>query len=81
MQTESYIRKFDHHGRISIPAQFRKELRLGINDETIIEIMHNSITISPYKNNKCVFCGTETNRTFNEKHVCNNCVVELSKLE
>lgn len=72
-------KKIDTLGRVTIPAQIRKNLNLNKGDNVDIYEDNGNIVIKKL-NNCCVFCGSTDNLTeYNHKHICGNCLDNLKK--
>lgn len=71
------IRKIDTEGRIRIPINFRKALKISIGDKIIINCTEQSILIQKYMDG-CVFCGnTRLLTQFENKQICEYCKCKL----
>ena len=79
MKTNGYIRKVDDLGRIVIPKEVRKNLKISEND--VLEIFSDSSSIIIKKQNiSCILCGSKRNLiVFNEKNICKNCIKKLEE--
>ena len=76
------IRGLDSLGRIVLPAQIRKKLKINCGD--LLEIYSTGdgrVILEPYEPS-CIFClGTEDLRPFRGKPVCCACRKKLSNLQ
>ena len=79
MKTSGYIRKVDDLGRIVIPKEIRKNLKISENDS--LEIFSDSSFITMKKpSTSCVICGSNKSLiTFKDKPICKKCINEISK--
>ena len=74
MKATGIIRKVDELGRIVIPIELRKKLKIDIKDEVEIYVEKSSIIIKKY-DPSCVFCGkTKELNEFEDKLICNKCL-------
>ena len=71
MQTLRTTRYLDNQGRITLPIEFRKELKLRPEDTIILSLTTEGILLAP-QNKKCKICGTTLPVDYN-KPVCPIC--------
>lgn len=76
------IRGLDSLGRIVLPAQIRKKLKINCGDPLeIYSTGDGRVILEPYAPS-CIFClGTEDLRLFRGKLVCCACRKKLSSLQ
>ena len=76
---EGIERKLDNLGRIVIPKQIRKKMRLKEGDKLKIYTKGNKVFL--YKEIKsCDFCNnTKDLFEFENKKICKNCLQNMSK--
>lgn len=79
MKTSGYMRKVDDLGRIVIPKEIRKNLKISENDT--LEIFSDSSSIVIKKpNTACIICGSKKSLvSIKDKMICKKCIDELSK--
>ena len=71
-------RKIDQLGRVVIPVEMRKALRIDVGDLVMMTAELDRITLEKVEQ-RCVFCGsTDQLRDFSRKVVCAACVEKLS---
>ena len=73
MATDGIVRKIDKLGRVVIPAEFRKSLRIELEEDVEIMMNQNTIVVQKYEKG-CIFCG-EKNATsmYHDKLICEEC--------
>jgi transcriptional pleiotropic regulator of transition state genes len=77
-RTTGIIRHVDELGRIVIPIEIRKRLRLGEKDPLEISVQEDVILLAKPQA-ACVFCGRDSAlREHRGRAVCDSCVAELS---
>lgn len=80
MDTLNYlIRHMDRQGRITIPAQYLKNLQWEPENAFYMFQDGNKVILQSLKN-KCTFCGNEASRIYKGKPICDRCLRELVKL-
>ena len=79
MKSTGIVRKVDELGRIVLPSELRKSLRIEVKDSLEIYTSGDSVILKKYLP-ACVFCG-EANYiiTFKGKNICKNCLRQVSK--
>ncbi|MCL6634002.1 MAG: AbrB/MazE/SpoVT family DNA-binding domain-containing protein [Alicyclobacillus herbarius] len=80
MEATGIVRKIDVLGRISIPAELRKEyaMETGADVEFIVDA--DRIILQRFEPG-CVFCGNhKATQVFHDKIVCRDCWNELTHL-
>ena len=81
MKATGIVRNLDELGRIVIPKEIRKKLKIEQKDPIEIFIDGNSIVLKKFEEN-CIFCnGTKDLISFNEKLICKNCLDKLSNID
>jgi transcriptional pleiotropic regulator of transition state genes len=71
-------RKIDQLGRVVIPVEMRKALRIEVGDLVMMTAEVDRITLEKVEQ-RCVFCGsTDQLRDFSRKVVCAACVEKLN---
>ena len=71
------IRKIDNLGRIVIPKEMRRTLKIKTGDYIEISDKGSNIILHKYEE-KCNFCGNDKKLIdFKGKRICKNCLREL----
>lgn len=71
------VRHVDDLGRVVIPIELRRTLRIGVKDPMEILVDGNNIILRRY-NTVCMFCHDVKNvRSFRQKAVCASCLAEI----
>ncbi|SJZ75743.1 AbrB/MazE/SpoVT family DNA-binding domain-containing protein [Selenihalanaerobacter shriftii] len=79
MKSTGIVRKVDELGRIVIPVELRRTLRIEEKDALEIYVDGESIILKKYEP-ACVFCGNAADTTvFKNKTVCKECLAEMSE--
>ncbi|MDU4891005.1 MAG: AbrB/MazE/SpoVT family DNA-binding domain-containing protein [Clostridium sp.] len=79
MKNTGIVRKLDPLGRIVLPKELRKTLKLEEKDPIEIFVEGDLIILKKYEP-ACVFCGEANNvQNFRGKNVCKNCAMELGR--
>ncbi|GAB6170056.1 AbrB/MazE/SpoVT family DNA-binding domain-containing protein [Clostridium carnis] len=80
MRSLGIVRKVDVAGRISIPAELRKSLKVNEEDPLEIYMEGGCIVLGKYKP-KCAFCGEDREiKIYKDKNICKICLEELTSL-
>jgi AbrB family transcriptional regulator, transcriptional pleiotropic regulator of transition state genes len=73
-------RKVDQLGRVVLPVEMRKALRIDVGDLVMMSAEGDRIVLEKVEQ-RCVFCaGSEHLREFSRKLVCAGCVAKVSAL-
>ena len=73
-------RKVDQLGRVVLPVEMRKALRIDVGDLVMMSAETDRITLEKVEQ-RCVFCGSvDQLRDFSRKVVCTTCVERLTAL-
>jgi len=79
MKSTGIVRKVDELGRVVIPVELRRTLRINEKDALEIYVDGESIILKKYEP-ACVFCGNAGETTvFKNKMVCKDCLAEISE--
>ena len=71
-------RKVDQLGRVVIPVEMRKALRIDMGDLVMMSAEQDRIVLEKVEQ-RCVFCGSvDQLRDFSRKVVCATCVERLT---
>ncbi|NLM38011.1 MAG: AbrB/MazE/SpoVT family DNA-binding domain-containing protein [Firmicutes bacterium] len=74
MKSTGIVRKVDELGRVVIPIELRRTLRIEEKDALEIYVDGERIILKKYEP-ACIFCGNADNvRNFKEKNICQNCL-------
>ncbi len=74
MKSTGIVRRVDDLGRIVIPIELRRTLRIDEKDALEIYVDGERIVLKKYEP-ACVFCGNaEDIRSFKEKNICRACL-------
>ncbi len=78
MKSTGIVRKMDKLGRIVIPIELRKTLKIDLKDSLEIFTEDNTIVLRKYAPG-CVFCGDASNivKHINGAQVCGKCIERL----
>ena len=79
MKSTGIVRKVDELGRVVIPVELRRTLKIGEKDALEIYVDGESIILKKYEP-ACVFCGNAGDTTvFKDKTVCKECLAEMTE--
>ena len=79
MKNIGIVRKLDPLGRIVLPKELRKTLKLEEKDPMEIFVEGDLVILKKYEP-ACVFCGEANNvQNFRGKNVCHKCAKELGR--
>lgn len=77
MKSTGIIRKVDELGRIVLPVELRRSLKIAERDELEIFVENGQIVLSKYET-VCVFCGASRGLVSHlGKNVCRDCIRKL----
>jgi len=77
MKSTGIIRKIDTLGRIVLPIELRRHMKIDTGDDIEIFVEGNTIVLEKYSPT-CIFCGSEEQLVeFCEKSVCAACRKKL----
>ncbi len=77
MKTTGIVRKLDTLGRVVVPMEMRRKLRLK-TDSPIEIIMEGDRILMRKYNIACIFCeATEDLVEFRNKHICRQCLCNI----
>ncbi|HHT48429.1 MAG TPA: AbrB/MazE/SpoVT family DNA-binding domain-containing protein [Firmicutes bacterium] len=73
MKSTGIVRKVDELGRVVIPIELRRTLRIEEKDALEIYVDGEKIILKKYEP-ACIFCGNAENvRNFRDKNICQDC--------
>lgn len=82
MQPLGYIRKIDELGRVVIPKSIRIKFNIDKPDDAVefFSDGNGGIVLTKYIKG-CIFCNsTEDIYEYENKYICNSCLVKLNNL-
>ena len=80
MKHVGIVRSIDLAGRIVLPIELRKHMKIATGDDVEIYVEGNSIVLKKYEST-CIFCGnTENLVDLNDKNVCKECRDKLAQM-
>lgn len=81
MKSTGIVRKIDELGRIVLPIELRRTMKMQIRDEVEITAEDDRIILKKYQPKEdacCIFCSArEDLQPFKEHWVCKKCKQEL----
>ena len=73
------VLKYNQDGRITIPMELRRALKLENISEFWLSVENDNMTLKPIRE-KCVLCGSEEHtRKIGDYVLCKNCYNEIVK--
>lgn len=79
MNNEGIIRNLDNMGRIVIPKEMRKVLKVMNGDKVRIIKDNNTVVIKKVADS-CFLCGSENNLIeYKDAYICKKCVREMER--
>lgn len=77
MKSTGIVRRIDDLGRVVLPVELRRTLKLEVHDPLEIYIEGDTVVLRKYGAG-CVFCGdTREPLTYRGKPICRKCLREL----
>lgn len=77
MKSTGIVRKVDELGRVVIPVELRRTLRIAEKDALEIYVDEEKIILKKYEP-ACVFCGNAGETvTFKNKIICKDCISDM----
>ncbi|WP_236777943.1 AbrB/MazE/SpoVT family DNA-binding domain-containing protein [Anoxybacter fermentans] len=77
MKSTGIVRKVDELGRVVIPVELRRTLRIAEKDALEIYVDEEKIILKKYEP-ACIFCGNAGETvTFKNKIICKDCIEEM----
>ena len=74
MKSTGIVRKVDELGRVVIPVELRRTMRISEKDALEIYVDDEKIILKKYEP-ACVFCGSAGNTIiFRNKNICLDCI-------
>lgn len=79
MKATGIVRNMDNLGRLVIPSEIRRILKIEEKDPVEIFVDEDMIILKKY-HPSCVFCSNDTNViAFKGRNICPACLEELTK--
>ncbi len=79
MKSTSITRQIDDLGRIVLPIELRRNMKISNRDMLEIYVEDDKIILTKL-NQSCIFCGNEDNiLEFRGKSICSECLSQLKK--
>jgi transcriptional pleiotropic regulator of transition state genes len=78
MKSTGIVRKGDELGRVVLPIELRRTLNINEKDALEIYVDGASIILKKYEPG-CIFCGTLTDKVYQGKHICSNCISNIKQ--
>ncbi|AZR72787.1 AbrB family transcriptional regulator [Anoxybacter fermentans] len=80
MKATGVVRQVDELGRVVLPIELRRVLRIAEKDPLEIFVDDDQIILKKYQPG-CIFCGSAGDTTkIKNKIVCRNCIKELLEM-
>lgn len=77
MKSTGIVRKVDTLGRIVIPVELRRTLKIDVEDSLEIYTEGESIILKKYEP-ACIFCGEARDvKQFSNKNICSSCISKI----
>nr|WP_300129617.1 AbrB/MazE/SpoVT family DNA-binding domain-containing protein [uncultured Butyricicoccus sp.] len=74
------VRKVDDLGRIVLPAEMRRVLKIDVQDSVDIQLQEDGILIQKHPT-CCALCGATKNLiTVKDKYICSDCLKNIKDL-
>ena len=81
MKSTGIVRKVDDLGRVVLPIELRRNLRIDEKDPLEIYVNGDQVILKKYEPS-CIFCGKgEDVLNFKEKNICRSCIGNLQKVK
>jgi transcriptional pleiotropic regulator of transition state genes len=81
MKSTGIVRKVDDLGRVVIPVELRRTLKISEGEALEIYVDSDRVIFKKYEPScSCVFCGNaDDTKIFRGKNICPDCYAELAK--
>lgn len=82
MKNTGVVRKVDELGRLVLPRELRRTLRIEEGDalEFLIDDKNRRIALRKYRMQECLFCLSLEQLSYYQGHfICNDCLLEVSQ--
>lgn len=78
MKSTGIVRKVDELGRVVIPIELRRTLRIAEKDALEIYVDGEKIILKKYEP-ACIFCGNaEGVKVYKDKNICTECLENMA---
>ena len=79
MKSIGMVRKIDRLGRIVLPKELRRTMKIDYQDPLEIYVDGDSIILKKYEPS-CLFCGSANDVVnYMDKRVCKECIAKLNE--
>lgn len=78
MKSTGIVRSVDNLGRIVLPMEMRRTMKIEPNGQLEIFVDQDSIIMRNYRPG-CIFCGKATELIYKGQHVCKECAIEAGQ--
>ncbi len=79
MKSIGMVRKIDRLGRIVLPKELRRTMKIDYQDPLEIYVDGDSIILKKYEP-ACLFCGSANDVVnYMDKRVCKECIAKLNE--
>lgn len=79
MKSIGMVRKIDRLGRIVLPKELRRTMKIDYQDPLEIYVDGDSIVLKKYEP-ACLFCGSANDVVnFMDKRICKECIAKLNE--
>ncbi|GBF73422.1 hypothetical protein PA598K_01711 [Paenibacillus sp. 598K] len=82
MKNTGVVRKVDELGRLVLPRELRRTLRIEEGDalEFLVDDKNRRIALRKYRMQECLFCMSLEQLSYYQGHfICNDCLLEVSQ--
>ena len=80
MKVLGCVRPVDKLGRLVLPSDIRKALKITSGEDSVEFFLENSSVVIKKYRPSCVFCGSDENLIeYKDQSVCPDCLEELKK--
>lgn len=77
MKSTGIVRRIDNLGRVVLPIELRRALKIEVRDPIEIYVNNDEICLKKHSQS-CVFCGNnEQLKEYKGKKICINCISKL----
>lgn len=77
MESIGIVRKVDDLGRIVLPIELRRTMKIDIKDPLLFFVDGDTIVLKKYQPS-CIFCGDVLEvSSYKDKNICRKCLADL----
>lgn len=81
MKSTGIVRKVDELGRLVLPIELRRNLRIDEKDPLEIYVNGDQVILKKYEPS-CIFCGKgEAVLSYKDKNICRSCIEILQEIK